>query len=285
LKSLYKIQGLIYSLTPQQQVYLIVGLGLVLQYLLNTLVYFQLFPDVAGKSLNGIVKNSSYLIPGILAVVVAIYFSGRKGLLSLARPYLVFPVNPFWWLLSVGMLVVLLWASLYLNDILYQNKFIPYALILPSLDEVKRYAPIFILVALCDELFWIGIIYPRLLVSGFSPLKASLIMGVLWGLEYMPFVFTGFFVAPGLSAHNLVLGWFAVTPIYVWLYHKTGSALLIVFFNLCMQFSYNALPVLPLASGDNSVVAMANLVTLLLGVFLWWVFPKRKVMAKEWRVE
>ena len=283
VRKLPGIYGLIRSFTPEQQVYFVVAVTLILQYTLNALVYFELLPDVFGKSLNGIFKNSAYLIPGTMAVLATLFFSGKSDLVRLVRPYTVIPINPLWWVLSSGSLILVLWASLYLNDVLYQNDFVVYAITFPSWGEIKTYSPLFIQVALSDELFWIGFVYPRLLQSGYSPLKASLIMGVLWGIEYFPFIFTEFFIAPGLSGSSLVLGWFALIPMYVWLYHKTGSAVIIVFFNLCMQFTYSALPVLPEAVGDNdnSVVAMANLLTLVVGVVLWWLFPKGKKKGLE----
>ena len=261
------------SISPINQVYLLVGLSLFLQYFLNALVYYQFIPDFFGHSLNGITKNSTYLIPGFLALISAGFFTGRAGILKILRPYKVFPLNPFWWLFSLGIIIVILWLSLHLNNLLYQQELLSYTVKFPPWQSIASSAPLFIQVALSDELFWIGFIYPRLVASGHTPLKASLLMGIFWGIQYVPYVYTQFFVGPGLSVSSLVFGWFALSPIYMWLYHRTGSAIIIVFFNVCMQFSFSALPTLPLIVGDNTVVAMANLVTLLVGLFIWKYFP------------
>lgn len=277
MNTLLPSYNLFQRITPVQQAYLLIATGLFLQYSLNALAYFHLLPEIAGKSLSGIVRNSAYLIPGILAVIAVYFFEGKDGCLRLIRPYGKVPLNPFWWIFSAGCLIPVLFFSLYLNDFLYQREFTPYALDLPSWKVIKDSASLIIQVALCDELFWIGFVYPRLLSAGYSPFKASLAMGVFWGLEYFPFLFTEFFVAPGMEPQNLILGWFALTPVYIWLYHKTNSALIVVFFNFCMQFIYNAIPVLPQAVGDNSGLAMANFMTVVLGVFLWGFFPKGKI--------
>lgn len=244
-----------------------------LQCSLNGIAYFKLFPDIAGKSLNGAATNSAYLINGSLALLASWYFDGRQGLWRIIQPYRRIPLNPGWWLLAIGIMVPVLMVALYLNDWLFGQALRVHSLQLISWDSVLEQAPMFAKVAVSDELFWIGFVYPRLLYSGFAPLKAALVMGVFWGLAYIPFLYTGFFVAPGMSAASLVLGWFAITPIYVWIYHKTGSALLLVVFNVSMQFAYSAVPVLPHVTGDNTALAMANLVTLLCGLLLWWLWP------------
>jgi Type II CAAX prenyl endopeptidase Rce1-like len=264
------------KLSPVQQAYCLAGLGLSLQYTLSTLAYLELLPDMAGKSLNGFTKNHTYVIPGVLAIFGTVYYEGMNGIKRITKPYMQVPLNPLWWIIAAGCLIPILFASLHLNDLLYQKNFTLYTMTFPSWDEIRTYTPIFIQVAMCDELFWIGFIYPRLLSAGYSPLKSALAIGILWGLDYLPFLFTDFFIAAGLNGPNILLGWFSLTPIYIWLYHKTKSAILIVFFNVCMQFLFTAIPVLPQATGDNKVVAMANFVCLIVGFALWYLFPKEK---------
>ncbi len=261
------------QLAPLGQVYLVIAIAALLQCSINFLAYFSALPDIAGKSLNGAAKNSTYLINGSLALLASWYFGGRPGLWRIIQPYGRLRLYPGWWLLAIGIMVPVLFAALYLNDWLFGETSRLYSMQLPSWKSALQDAPMIVKVAISDELFWVGFIYPRLLSAGFTPLKASLLMGVLWGMGYIPFLFTGFFIAPGISPENLVLGWFAMTPIYIWLYHQTGSALLLVVFNVSMQFAYSAVPVLPQVTGDNNVLAMANLVTLLCGLLLWWLWP------------
>jgi hypothetical protein len=245
---------------------------LVLQYVLNGLAYLELFPNVYGKSLNGIIKNTSYIIPGCLAIFLAYLFEGRVGLQRIFTPYFKL-AHPLWFLFSAICLILPLYLALFLDDLLYaailNEKLGSYGFIWPTWQNIVQYTPSFVLVAMSDELFWIGFIYPRLLSLGIKPLKASLLIGFLWGLDYLPFLFTEFFLSPGLNAPNLVFGWFAVAPLYIWIYHMTHSALIIVFFNVCMQYLYNAVPVLPINSGDNSEAAMVNITVLVFGILLW----------------
>lgn len=278
---LYRSFNSIKRLSPIQQAYCLAALGLSLQYTLSTLVYLNLLPDIGGKSLNGATKNSTYMIPGVLAILGTFYFEGKEGLKRLTNAYLRIPLNPLWWILAAGLLIPILFTSLHLNDLFYQKNFTFYTMTLPTWGDIRNYTPLFIQVAICDELFWIGYIYPRLLSGGYSPLKSALAIGILWGLDYLPFLFTNFFIAAGLNGPNILLGWFSLTPIYIWLYHKTKSAIIIVFFNICMQFLFTAIPVLPQATGDNKAAAMANLVCLTVGFSLWYLFPKEKIVRED----
>ena len=262
------------SLSPLQQAYAWAALAMALQYLFSTLAYAQVFPDIAGKSLNGIIKNSTYLIPGILAVIGVWLFEGRNGIARIFKPYLKLTVRPWWFMLAGAIMLPILLLALMLVQLLNQPVIDLPAPVWPSLEEFIRTTPMLVQVAISDELFWIGFIYPRLVGGGYSRVKAALVIGVLWGMDYLPFILTGFFVAPGLSASSMVLGWFALAPVYIWFYHKTGSATLLVFFNVSMQYSYNILPVLPGVTGSNMEVAMANLVTFIAGMLLWWLYPR-----------
>jgi len=280
MKFLYQFHLELSQLKPGQQALLVAGLGLGLQYFLSAVSYFELLPDFAGISLNGVLGNTTFLIFGVLAVSGCFYFEGRAGLARLFRPYLLIVFNPLYWVFACLILVPLLYLSLLLDDILYLRSPVAHGLKLPTIEEVIHWAPIFLQVAICDELFWIGFIYPRLVHAGFSPLKASMVMGILWGLDYIPYLFNDFLVASQLNIPSLLFGWLALTPIYVWLYHRTGSAILLLVFNVFMQFEYGVLPILPHDTGDNNLTAMSNLVCFSFGVLLWRIAPGTKVKMK-----
>jgi hypothetical protein len=158
------------NIDPMSQVYAVVGLSLFFQYTLNSLAYLELFPDIAGKSLNGITKNSTYLIPGMMALLCSFFFEGKKGVFRVIRPYFIIPLNPLWWLFAAICLVPVLYLSLLLNDILYSYPIKLYPMNLPDYETIKRFSPSFIKVAISDEMLWIGFVLPRLLHEGYSPL-------------------------------------------------------------------------------------------------------------------
>ncbi|MDN3638482.1 hypothetical protein QWY82_06645 [Simiduia curdlanivorans] len=268
------------QLSPLQKGFFIVFLGLSLQYSLNALAYFGALPDIGEKSLNSLVKNSTYWIPVCMALFGSFLFKGKEGVVGLFRPYATVPLNPIWWLTAIFILTPVVYASVLLNDLLYGNPFNLYAITPPTSAELIHWTPMFIQVAVSDELFWIGFLYPLLLQAGYSSLKASLVIGVLWGVDYIPFMFTGFFVSPGLNGASILLGFFSLAPMYIWLYEKTKSALIPITFNVSMQYTFSAIPTLPHVTGDNSAVSMANLLCFIVGMALWYFYPCYKAEAK-----
>jgi hypothetical protein len=280
MKFLFGVHLWLIRLEPGQQAFLIAGIGLIMQYSLNILAYFELLPDIAGISLNGVVRNTAFLIFGFLAVIGSLYFEGLEGIKRLFRPYTIVFFNPLYWFFACLILVPLLYLSILLDDLLYLRSPEFHALNLPTVEAVIQWAPIFLQVAICDELFWIGFIYPRLIHAGYRPLKASMLIGILWGLDYIPYLFNNFLVANQLNISSLLFGWLALTPIYVWLYHRTGSAILLLVFNVFMQFEYGILPILPHDTGDNNLTAMSNLVCFSFGILLWKIAPGTLVKMK-----
>ena len=279
MEKLQRIVSWVRELSSLQQAYLVAALSLSTSYLFNTLAYLNVLPVLGGIHWSGVTKNSTYLIPGFMAITATLFFEGRAGLKRIFRPYLKFRFNLFYWVFAALILIPILYMALLLDDLFYFRGFNAHSMALPTWETVRFYAPQFLRVAVCDELFWIGFIYPRMVQAGYSPFKASLAIGLLWGAAYVPFIFTQFFIAAGLNMPNLLLGWFSLTPLYVWLYYRTGSALVVLLFNVCMQFLFTAIPVLPHATGDNQATAMANLVCLAFGFLLWRCFPNTRQAA------
>ena len=254
--------------SPLQQVWLIVVVSVMTQYALHMLVYFGV--------LGQVFRSKFFLLNGLLAVSLAAWFGGSAAVRELVRPYLKLPRNRGWIAFAILWNFPLIVLAIPLNDWISGTSIVidrPHWI---GFHSVYNYIVLFSIVALCDELFWIGFVLPRLLAAGYAPVKASLAIGVFWGLSYVPLIFTRFLVSYGLTPESLALSWFAMAPIYVWLYFKTRSALAVIIMCVSMQFSNWTLPVLPQPPDyDNGDVAMLNLLTFAAGLLLWRFFPAR----------
>jgi len=262
----YKVR----SLTPVQQALTVIFCLLTTQYIGNFLAYSGLLPIVFGKDLNGIIKNTAYVVPGILAIVFSFYFEGQKGIVRICKPYTVWRVNVFYWLFIAFIMFPLIYVALVVCDLILMRGIQPHDLIWVGWDYFPKYTSLFAGVAISDELFWIGFVLPRLVKGGLSPLKAALLMGAFWALDYIPYVFTGFFIAPGVDVITVMLGTVALTPWYVWLYYRTGSALILLVFNLFVQYSQNTVPMLPQDTGWSNMESICAVVTFFLFALLMW---------------
>ena len=257
-----------------RQVWTIVALLMVTQYTVQALVYYG--------HLGEFFKSRAFLLNGILPVALALYYGGIRAAKALVAPYLRVPTSVFWVLFAVLWNFPLIIATMPLNDILYANTPTLVRPIWFGFPKVAESALLFAAIAICDELFWIGFVLPRLLASGYSYQKASLVIGALWGVGYVPLIFTGFLVSLGLTPASVILGFMAMAPIYIWLYAKTSNALLVVIMCVSMQFSNWTVPVLPEPPlFDNGPVSMLNLLTFIAGLLLWRCFPPSDRAASQ----
>ena len=101
---------------------------------------------------------------------------------------------------------------------------------------------------LCEELGWRGYALPHLL-NRFTPLTASLILGVIWGVWHLPSFFVGGMVQAGLSLPLFLLNAIFLSILVTWVFIHTGSSVLITVlahftFNVCASVIGVTLPTL-----------------------------------------
>lgn len=97
-----------------------------------------------------------------------------------------------------------------------------------------------ILGPLGEELGWRGFALPRLL-RRFSPLVASLILGIIWGVWHLPSFFVSTLAQRNLAIPVFLFGALCMSILATWLYlHTAGSVLITVLFHLAFNASLNA---------------------------------------------
>jgi len=106
----------------------------------------------------------------------------------------------------------------------------------------------FVLGPLGEELGWHGFAFPRLL-NRYSPLTASLIFGIIWGMWHLP----AFFLS-GLPQSNLGVPIFLVRAIFLailgtWIFVRTGRnvpSMVLFHFMINVSLDLFGVPQLPL---------------------------------------
>ncbi len=97
-----------------------------------------------------------------------------------------------------------------------------------------------ILGPLGEELGWRGFALPRLL-RRFSPLVASLILGISWGVWHLPSFFVSSLSQSSLAIPVFLFAALCMSIVVTWLYlHTGGSVLISVLFHLMVNSSLNA---------------------------------------------
>lgn len=174
--------------------------------------------------ISTILGYSAVFGPGIAAFVLSRVQSGTQGVKSLwnrgwtAR----FPRK---WLLPTILLMPVMGILTVLILRLF-NQPVAWEYALPPAMIVPIGLLIWLLGALPEEYGWRGYALPRLLEQ-YSPLIASLVLGLIWGIWHLPLHFISGTTQYVIPIWEFVLQTVLLTVIYTWLYQGTGGSILI----------------------------------------------------------
>jgi len=102
-----------------------------------------------------------------------------------------------------------------------------------------------------EEIGWRGYAFPRLMDS-FSPLAASLILGLVWGFWHLPLFWMPWDFHSEMAFLPFLIQVLASSVIYGWLYVNTGGSLLIIhLFHTASNAAAGLLPLLPMSTGGD----------------------------------
>jgi membrane protease YdiL (CAAX protease family) len=169
--------------------------------------------------------------PSIAAIAVAALIDGRREVGALLRKVAVWRVGVRWYLVALLGPVVLLAVAAWVNVltgavVTTQGPLIDWF----ELGKLFAVQVVGVIAGAWEELGWRGFALPRLL-KGFSPLTASLGLGVLWAAWHIPLFMSGYL--PWADAASLVVLSILFTAVFV----RTKQSVLIAFL---MHAAFNA---------------------------------------------
>jgi len=167
--------------------------------------------------------------PSIAGVITVAIVKGKDGLRDLLKRALQWRVGLKWWLVALFLPALLTLVALGIN-LLFGAK-------LPLFTFIKEqwyYLPLFFIITIVggplgEEFGWRGFALPRLQEKT-TPLLASVILGLIWGLWHIPQFFNPTAVHYELGLVRLplyVLAEVGLATIMTWVYNKTKGSLLV----------------------------------------------------------
>lgn len=167
--------------------------------------------------------------PSVAGVIIIALTQGKDGLKILSKRALYWKVKLKWWLIALFLSGFIIFISLPIN------KF--FGGVMPTFAMFKHewfLIPVYFLLTLIggplgEEFGWRGFALPYL-QNKISPIGASLLIGLLWGLWHIPLFFQQGSVHAMLGLSLLpifIIGEIALSVIMTWVYNNTGSSLLI----------------------------------------------------------
>lgn len=162
--------------------------------------------------------------PLVAALIMTGRVEGWPGIKSLLKSGFNLRIPLVWWLLILLLPAILgavtLWANVALNDFKFDNSLLAQPWMIPPMFV----AMFFIGGSIQEEFGWRGFALPRLL-NKWNPLKASLILGAIWGIWHLPL-----FLIPDTGQYYMPLGVFlilveAFSVLITWAYIRTKLSL------------------------------------------------------------
>jgi membrane protease YdiL (CAAX protease family) len=157
--------------------------------------------------------------PALAAVIVAAITDGKPGLKSLLGRTVRWRVGLRWYAIALALPVILTLATAGVHLLLDAPTSFRFG-------TISVLAPIIFVLVVGEELGWRGYALPKLLAR-VSPVAASLILGVLWGVWHLPTFFVPGAPQYGLPIPAFVILTMAYSILFTWVYlHARGSVLI-----------------------------------------------------------
>jgi membrane protease YdiL (CAAX protease family) len=220
--------------------------------------------------------------PGLAAVLLTYALEGKNGLSGLLKSLFRRQARARWYLAALFLPLILGLASLGILYLLGGRPSMP--------DLLDPMAPLLFIGmfifqltlggALGEEPGWRGFALPRLL-SGHSALMATLILGILWCLWHAPLFFIAGTGQSTMPFPLFILGTFAFTFMFTWLYISTkGNLLIMLLLHAAINTVDSILPIMsPLARGEwrpaALFIGMFMVATMIILAYRPAVFLKR----------
>jgi membrane protease YdiL (CAAX protease family) len=219
------------------------------------IISFRL-PSILGVVVGG-------LSPSLMAILLTIIEKREDGLRDLRTRWLHWRVAPQWYFF-----VLLAPAAIMACAIILVALFTCTLPEIPKIDNwfavIALFGVTFIIGGpLGEEIGWRGYALPRFLTSR-SPLTASIVVGVLWGIWHLPL----FWIRDSIQA-VIPLGWFMVSIVaesilYTWIYnHTQGSILVVCLFHTAINTWAKIILLPSLANGLNVLLVSFSLEVIL----------------------
>lgn len=196
--------------------------------------------------------------PLLYAVLLTWYLERANGLRTLFGAYFNWKVPAKWYLMAfswkfmftyVGMGIVVLiglgeWPGFFVNRLITGEN--------PALYGLLMNFPFIVGIAVVEETAWMKFSVTRL-QERYSALASCLIVGLCWGLWYLPMLLLGDGVPDGYTWPMFMASMFALTIFLGWTYNMTHSGTILLVMQIVSNCAFFIMPVLPSWWGLNDV--------------------------------
>lgn len=211
--------------------------------------------------------------PLFSAIIVTWILEGKDGLSTLWKQCTKWKVGAKWYLIALGLPVVLSVASVGIGLLSSGGK-INYILKLPIEHFLPFFLYMLVFTGIAEEPGWRGFALPRL-QNRYNAETASWVLGILWGIWHFPFIIYYNYqagIAPlAFSLLGLTLGIVGWTIVNTWVYNNTNSVLIMI---LLHGWSNTVQSYLVLSSNNMTAQTMYGVLPWIAAIVLLRVYGK-----------
>lgn len=225
--------------------------------------------------------------PLVFVILLTAYIEGMKGLKTLFASFFHWRVPAGWYLFAfswkflftfagVGGLALFgmrQWPGFFVDNIISGDY--------STLAALTRNLPFIVGIALVEETAWMKYCVTRM-QDKMHALPACLLVGLAWGLWYLPMLLVGEGVPDGYPWHMFMLSMIALTILLSWAYNMTRSGTVLLVMQIVANCAFFLMPMLPgqwnldAAYVNSFVVVNVISAALLVLIFGWRELGNRK---------
>ncbi|MBE7535412.1 MAG: CPBP family intramembrane metalloprotease [Anaerolineales bacterium] len=218
--------------------------------------------------------------PLFSALIITWSLDGKNGLKMLWQQSTKWNVGAKWYLVTLGLPILLSLASLGIGLLSTGGKF-DYNPKLPLSNFIPFFIYMLVFTGITEEPGWRGFALPRL-QSRYNAEKSSWILGVLWGVWHFPFIIYYNYslgIIPLLfSFFGLTLGIVGWTIVNTWIYNNTQSVWLMI---LLHGWGNTIQSYLILSSNSYTAQTLYGVLPWVIAIILMRVYGKENLMHGE----
>ena len=188
--------------------------------------------------------------PLFFAVMLTWMLEGKNGIKKLFRSFLVWRINPKWFLFAlswkflytyIGIAVLVLFGLVTWPGFLVPNII---GGTWDALFQLIKNLPFIVGIAIVEETAWMKFGVTRLQDKN-NALRSSVLIGLAWGLWYLPMLLIGEGVPDGIPWPFFMLSMISLTILLSWLYNMTHSGLVLLIAQMVSNSAFFIIPILP----------------------------------------
>lgn len=225
--------------------------------------------------------------PLLFAVLLTAWLEGREGLKNLFGAFLNWRVHPKWYVLAFS------WKFLFT----YVGIAVVFALGISgwpgwgagtgpeglghALEGMVSNLPFIIGIAFVEETAWMKFCVTRM-QQRYGALVSSALVGVAWGLWYLPMLLIREGVPDGYPWHMFLLSMIALTIFLSWTYNMTRSGVILLIMQIVSNCAFFIIPVLPAwFHGDAIYINAFVTVNIITATSIVFIFGPKNLANRE----